>query len=171
MIGNLLHRQDRFADAMTCYERAHQALLPLGDADGLLSVIHNKAVTLTSLNDFHAARAAYEEARQLAAARGLDQAVGQADYNIAWLYYLRGEYSRAIELLHAAAALASRYHATARSGTLRRHLIGVPARISHRGRDQIILHLPEHWPWYDAWDGLFNATHRTTHRAPPARVA
>ena len=74
-------------------------------------------------------------------------------------------------LLHAAAALASRYHATARSGTLRRHLIGVPARISHRGRDQIILHLPEHWPWYDAWDGLFNATHRTTHRAPPARVA
>jgi hypothetical protein len=74
-------------------------------------------------------------------------------------------------LLHAAAALASRYHATARSGTLRRHLIGVPARIVHRGRDQIILHLPEHWPWYDAWDGLFNATHRTTHRAPPARVA
>jgi hypothetical protein len=74
-------------------------------------------------------------------------------------------------LLHAAAALASRYHATARSGTLRRHLIGVPARIAHRGRDQIILHLPEHWPWYDAWDGLFNATHRTTHRAPPAHVA
>jgi hypothetical protein len=74
-------------------------------------------------------------------------------------------------LLHAAAALASRYHATARSGTLRRHLIGVPARIAHRGRGQIILHLPEHWPWYDAWDGLFNATHRTTHRAPPARVA
>ena len=115
MIGNLLHRQDRFAEAMTCYERAHQALVPLGDADGLLSVIHNKAVTLTSLNDFHAARAAYEEARRLAAARGLDQAVGQADYNIAWLYYLRGEYSRAIELLHAAAATATRtgdsYHA------------------------------------------------------------
>jgi CHAT domain-containing protein/predicted negative regulator of RcsB-dependent stress response len=115
MIGNLLHRQDRFAEAITYYERAHQALLPLGDADGLLVVIHNKAVTLTSLNDFHAARAAYEEARQLASARGLDQAVGQADYNIAWLYYLRGEYSRAIELLHAAAATANRtgdnYHA------------------------------------------------------------
>ena len=54
-------------------------------------------------------------------------------------------------LLHAAATLASRYHATARSGTLRRHLIGVPARISHRGRDQIILHLPEHWPWAQPW--------------------
>lgn len=115
MIGNLLHRQDRFAEAMTYYEQAHQALLPLGDADGLLSVIHNKAVTLTSLNDFHAARAAYEEARRLAADRGLAQAVGQADYNIAWLYYLRGEYSRAIELLHAAAGAAKTsgdgYHA------------------------------------------------------------
>jgi CHAT domain-containing protein len=51
----------------------------------------------------------------LAAERGLDQAVGQNDYNIAWLYYLRGEYSRAIELLHAAAGVARRtgdgYHA------------------------------------------------------------
>jgi CHAT domain-containing protein/tetratricopeptide (TPR) repeat protein len=115
MIGNLLHRQDRFAEAMQYYEQAHQALLPLGDADGLLSVIHNKAVTLTTLNDFHAARAAYEEARRLAASRGLDQAVGQADYNIAWLYYLRGEYSRAIELLHTAAGTAKKtgdaYHA------------------------------------------------------------
>jgi len=36
-------------------------------------------------------------------------------YNIAWLYYLRGEYSRAIELLHTAAGTARRtgdgYHA------------------------------------------------------------
>jgi hypothetical protein len=87
--------------------------------------------------------------------------------NAAWLTCT----ALAHNLLHAAATLASRYHATARSATLRRHLIGVPARIAHRGRDQIILHLPEHWPWYDAWDGLFNATHRTTHRAPPARVA
>jgi CHAT domain-containing protein len=115
MIGNLLHRQDRFAEAMVRYERAHQALLPLGDADGVLSAIHNKAVTLTTLNNFRDALAAYEEARRLAAERGLDQAVGQADYNIAWLYYLRGEYSRAIELLHAAAATAKQtgdtYHA------------------------------------------------------------
>jgi hypothetical protein len=74
-------------------------------------------------------------------------------------------------LLHAAATLASRYHATARSATLRRHLITVPARIAHRGRDQIVLHLPKHWPWYDAWDGLFEAIHRTTHRAPPTHAA
>jgi CHAT domain-containing protein len=114
-VGNLFHRQDRFAEAMECYERAHTALEQLGDADGVLHVIHNKAVTLTSLNDFREARSAYEAARKLAAARGLEQAVAQADYNIAWLYYLRGEYSRAIEILHTAAAAAKRtgdaYHA------------------------------------------------------------
>jgi len=114
-VGNLFHRQDRFGEAMACYDRAHQALEQLGDADGVLHVIHNKAVTLTSLNDFREALAAYETARTLAAARGLDQAVAQADYNIAWLYYLRGEYSRAIETLQAAAEGAKRtgdaYHA------------------------------------------------------------
>ena len=103
-VGNLLHRQDRFAEAMVSYERAHQALAQLGDVEGVLHVIHNKAVTLTSLNDFREALAAYESARELAAGRGLDQLVAQADYNIAWLYYLRGEYSRAIEILHSAAA-------------------------------------------------------------------
>jgi CHAT domain-containing protein/tetratricopeptide (TPR) repeat protein len=107
-IGNLCHRQDRFADAMSWYDRAHEALERLGDADGILTVIHNKAVTLTTLNNFRDALAAYTEARGLAVERGLDQAVAQADYNIAWLYYLRGEYSRAIELLHTAAGAARR---------------------------------------------------------------
>ncbi|MDN5920665.1 MAG: IS1380 family transposase [Pseudonocardia sp.] len=73
-------------------------------------------------------------------------------------------------LLRAAGTLASRHHGTARAATLRRHLISVPARLAHHGRDRIVLHLPEHWPWYDPWDGLFEATHR--HRAPPgARAA
>jgi hypothetical protein len=56
-------------------------------------------------------------------------------------------------LLRAAATLASRYHGSARAATLRRHLIAVPARIGHRGREQIVLHLPQHWPWYDPWTG------------------
>jgi Transposase DDE domain group 1 len=87
--------------------------------------------------------------------------------NAAWLSCA----AIAHNLLRAAATLTSRYHATARSATLRRHLITVPARLAHHGRDRLILHLPEHWPWYDAWDGLFDSTHTTTHRAPPARAA
>ena len=114
-VGNVLHRQDRFADALECYERAHARLLALGDGDGVLTALHNQAVTLTALMDFHRALAAYQAARQLAVDRGLPQAVSQADYNIAWLYYLRGEYSRAIEMLHASAEASRRngdgYHA------------------------------------------------------------
>jgi hypothetical protein len=83
--------------------------------------------------------------------------------NAAWLSCA----AIAHNLLRAAGTLASRYHGRARTGTLRRHLVAVPARIAHRGRDQIVLHLPEHWPWYDPFDGLFDATHR----APPARAA
>jgi hypothetical protein len=95
---------------------------------------------------------------------------GRFTANAAWLTCA----GIAHNLLHGAATLASAHHATARSGTLRRHLITVPARVAHRGRDQIILHLPKHWPWYDAWDGLFDATHpatRGTRRAPPTRAA
>jgi hypothetical protein len=70
-------------------------------------------------------------------------------------------------LLRAAATLASRRHARARSSTLRRELITVTARLAHRGRDQLNLHLPQQWPWQHAFNGLFDATHR----APPARAA
>jgi hypothetical protein len=69
--------------------------------------------------------------------------------------------------LRAAATLASRRHGRARSSTLRRHLINVAARLAHRGRGQLILHLPQDRPWQDAFCGLFDAAHR----APPARTA
>ena len=70
-------------------------------------------------------------------------------------------------LLRAAATLASRRHGKARGATVRRELINIPARLAHRGRDQLILHLPQHWPWRDGFEGVFDATHR----APPARAA
>jgi hypothetical protein len=70
-------------------------------------------------------------------------------------------------LLRAAGALASAFHAKARGATLRRQLINIPARLARHGRGHITLHLPEHWPWQAAWAGLFDATHR----APPALAA
>jgi hypothetical protein len=70
-------------------------------------------------------------------------------------------------LLRAAGTLASRRHGKARGATVRRELINIPARLAHRGRDQLILHLPQHWPWRDGFGGVFDATHR----GPPARAA
>jgi hypothetical protein len=70
-------------------------------------------------------------------------------------------------LLRAAGALASIFHSKARGATLRRHLVNIPARLARHGRGNITLHLPEHWPWQDAWAGLFTATYR----APPTLAA
>src|ERR1700752_1710342 len=63
--------------------------------------------------------------------------------------------------------LASTRHAVARGATIRAELVQVAARPARSGRDTITWHLPEDWPWQDAWLNAFDATHR----APPAAVA
>ncbi|MDJ0374322.1 transposase, partial [Streptomyces sp. H10-C2] len=60
--------------------------------------------------------------------------------NAAWLTLAAAAYN----LTRAAGHLASVFHARARTGTIRRHLIHVPARIATRART-ITLHLPQHW--------------------------
>jgi hypothetical protein len=77
--------------------------------------------------------------------------------NAAWLALA----AIAHNLTRAAGCLASLFHAKARTGTLRRHLITVPARIARRAR-RITLRLPLNWPHQHAFGGLFTATH-----APP----
>ncbi|MGH3499304.1 MAG: IS1380 family transposase [Nocardioidaceae bacterium] len=63
-------------------------------------------------------------------------------------------------LLRAAGALASTFHAKARGATIRRQLINIPARLARKGRGHIRLHLPDAWPWQTAWTTLFNAACR-----------
>lgn len=100
-IGNIFHRQDRFGEALRWYRRAHRYFSADAEKDpeGISVVLHNIAMCLVSLNDFHGAVAAYQEARTIAEKHGLRALVGQADYNIAALYYLRGEHNRAIGML------------------------------------------------------------------------
>jgi hypothetical protein len=64
-------------------------------------------------------------------------------------------------LIRAAGCLTGPWHAKARTATIRRHLITVPARIAHRAR-RVIVHLPAHWPWQQHWQSLFDRVH-----APP----
>jgi CHAT domain-containing protein len=98
-VGNIYHRQDRFEEGLACYERAYETLLPFRDSEGLAVALYNMAVCLISLNDFPRALASYERARAMCVQHDMPLLVTQADYNIAYLHYLRGEYSRAIELL------------------------------------------------------------------------
>lgn len=94
---------------------------------------------------------------------------GVCTANTAWTVLA----AMAFNLVRAAGVLASKRHARARTGTIRRHLIAVPARLARSAR-RLHLHLPEHWPWRDAWTALFTtATHhppqRPDHPAQPAR--
>ena len=100
-VGNMLHRQDRFGEALTSYERAFQQLLPLQDKEGIAVALSNMAVTLISLNDFPRALEVYQRARAFCEQQGMPLLRSQADYNIAYFYYLRGEYSRGIQMLQA----------------------------------------------------------------------
>jgi hypothetical protein len=81
---------------------------------------------------------------------------GRFAANAAWLTLAAITHN----LTRALGCLAGERHAKARTGTLRRRLIAVAARISRTART-ITLHLPQHWPWEHAWQQLFTSTHRT----------
>jgi tetratricopeptide (TPR) repeat protein len=102
--GNIYHRLDRFGEALASYDRALAGIDRQDDPEALAAILSNRATTLITLNRFREALECYEEARRFCAGRGMDMLVAQADYNIAYLYYLRGEYSRALEMLDQARA-------------------------------------------------------------------
>jgi CHAT domain-containing protein len=114
-IGNILHRQDRFREALDLYEHAFSQLLSDKDVEGMIAARHNVAACLIMLNDFDKAESAYEQVQQLCRERNLPLAMAQAEYNLAYLHYLRGAYSRAIEGLRTARATSEQagdlYHA------------------------------------------------------------
>jgi Transposase DDE domain group 1 len=75
---------------------------------------------------------------------------GRFAANAAWLVLA----VIAFNLTRAAAVLSGASMAKATTGTIRRTLIGVPARIATSAR-RLILHLPTAWPWQPAWTRLF----------------
>jgi CHAT domain-containing protein len=102
-IGNIYHRQDRFRDALVCYERAYHELAAHDDAEGMAAVMSNLPLCYMNLHEFPRALDMYRKARQHCEQKGMPILVAYADYNIAYLYFLRGEYGRAIQMLREAA--------------------------------------------------------------------
>lgn len=100
-VGNIFHRQDRFEQAMLHYESAYKTLSENQDWERAAITLHNMAMCLISLNDFPRSLDCYQKARELCVRYDMPLLRDQADYNIAYLYYFRGEYSRAIEMLFA----------------------------------------------------------------------
>ena len=100
-VGNIYHRQDRFEEAIHCYEQAYERLLPHKNVEGIAVALGNMAMCLISLNDFPRALETHRRARAFSEEHGMPRLVAQADYNIAYLYYFRGQYGPAIEALKA----------------------------------------------------------------------
>jgi len=98
-VGNIFHRQDRFEEAMVHYESAYKTLSAYEDWERAAVTLHNMAMCLISLNDFAKSLDCYQKSRELCVRYDMPLLRDQADYNIAYLYYFRGEYSRAIEML------------------------------------------------------------------------
>jgi hypothetical protein len=73
--------------------------------------------------------------------------------NAAWLTLA----AMCCNLVRAAGCLASAFHARARGATIRRDLTDVAARAAHRGRGNLVLHLPECWHRQTEWQSLFQA--------------
>jgi CHAT domain-containing protein len=107
-IGNIYHRQDRFTEALAIYDRAYQELLKHDDGEALAAVLSNLSLCYISLNDFPKALEFHRIARDECHQRGMPILVAYADYNIAYLYFLRGEYGRAIKMLRDASASAGK---------------------------------------------------------------
>lgn len=78
---------------------------------------------------------------------------GRFNANAAWLVLAATAYN----LMRAAGRLAGPLHAKATGATLRRTLVNTPARIATSAR-RIHLHLPEGWPWADAFNRLLACT-------------
>src|SRR6266436_5687774 len=82
-------------------EHHYQALTGYQQWEHAAVALSNMAMCLISLNDFPRSLDCYRRARELCVKYDLPRLRDQADYNIAYLYYFRGEYNRAIGMLFA----------------------------------------------------------------------
>jgi hypothetical protein len=79
---------------------------------------------------------------------------GNFQANATWLALA----ALAFNLTRACGTLAGAFHAKATCATIRDRLISVPARLARSAR-RLTLHLPERWPWQDAFEALFSTVH------------
>ncbi len=113
--ATILFRQDRWQEAAERFKAAYEEFIQIGEFQDVAICLRNMAVCHASLNKFNEALRLYEQARNYCEENDLAGLVGEIDYNVAYVHYLRGEYTLAIELYRATRArcekLGDRYHA------------------------------------------------------------
>ncbi len=101
-MGNMLYRQDRFEEALELYLRAYRDFVEIGEPQDVAITLKNMATCQIGMNDFRQALETYQQARAYSLEHEMPLLAAGADYNIAYLYYLRGEYTRSIAMYRAA---------------------------------------------------------------------
>jgi CHAT domain-containing protein/Tfp pilus assembly protein PilF len=97
-LGTIVYRQERFEEALELMERAYDRLLTVGGPSDVAHCLRNLATVHIGLKNFREAEDVYARARAYCEKEDLPLLLGEVEYNIAYLYYLRGEFPTAIEL-------------------------------------------------------------------------
>ncbi len=112
--AQILHRQDRHHDALERCRSALELFRQGGEPQDVTVALHNIAVSSIAINDFEGALETYGELSAWCSEHELPALAAQADYNIAYLYFWRGEYARAIGIYQqtrkSCEELEDRYH-------------------------------------------------------------
>ena len=112
--GNIYFRQDRFEEALICYQSALDGLSTSGAPADVAVALRNLATCLISLSRFDEALRVYENAREYCEREDMPLMQAEADYNVGYLYFVRGDYQRALEVYATARAacirVGDRYH-------------------------------------------------------------
>jgi len=96
-IANIHFRLDDHTKAYEYYLRAYNMFEKLGDDRAMAHSCFNLGNALADIDQFEKSDEMYERAIQLSQELGLMDLWTQANYNRAYLYYLRGRYSAALD--------------------------------------------------------------------------
>jgi CHAT domain-containing protein len=98
-LGEVLFRLDRFQEWRATLDRAAALLKEIGDRASLAMVYMNHAVVVTSLNVPSEALQYYRLSRELAEETGQTWLAAVCNYNLGYLHYAQGEYTKALDIL------------------------------------------------------------------------
>ena len=101
-VGSILARQDCFHQALEHFRSAHEGFLEVGSPQDIGLSLCVLAVCQQDLNDLEAALETYRQAQEHCRRNDLPLLVLEADFNVAYLHYLRGEYAQALQLFEVA---------------------------------------------------------------------
>ncbi|HZI51766.1 MAG TPA: CHAT domain-containing tetratricopeptide repeat protein [Terriglobia bacterium] len=96
-IANLHQRLDQYQLSCDYYAKALDVFESAGDRRSVAMIYQNLGYPLGRLDRFEEAEAMYERAEQLATELGMPELSIQASYNRAYLFFLRGLYSKALQ--------------------------------------------------------------------------